>query len=670
MSYAFSTVVRQDEAVDELWAPKILDAEGRVAFDDADAEVRGFRADGMSVYRGGVDKRHRLLQIEGSPIAVHVTRSRLVAVCPAHRDRRSAGAASFRVGQLRWPWLGDVGYTAREGRLSANQVRLTALDGETREWVYVDFQLPASEDPRAAAQSILDAAVSARASVPDLPDGQRQELESLVLTPHDPKSRSFSMVKLPGTRRAAPETAGVPSMVNGHAHATAQPAAEPETERLAPAAGDGAAAPDARCSDCGHPAPAGARFCRLCGAPVEVAAAAPGPVAEPAPPVPEPAHRCTRCAQVAPAGARFCRACGGPVVAIAAPDPVPDEPRCPECAEPVREGQRFCRRCGHDIDAGEQPTRVLASPASAPAVPPAAAPAQSPAPRPAAPPGRPRRRRLAAAIGLAVVLIAAAGAGAFLLLREDSPGKRPERATKAGSAAARARDLPEVDTTPTATPAAVDDEAAAVPAATPAPADLAGMPAGRYVRLGSFRTQTRAQSEADRLQAAGIDAQVISSDEAEDMVPAFWVAVVGPFDTAREERRAIRAAKRAGVPDAFAGDLAGGPGTVEPEDLVGVFEGDLTQTHPKDSRQNKTFPATISFEGDGRGGTIVYDDIDCEGTLSLIGGPGPVLRYRESITTGRCTDGGTWHVKREGDELLATWWKSGDLGFVLGRLEG
>jgi hypothetical protein len=254
-----------------------------------------------------------------------------------------------------------------------------------------------------------------------------------------------------------------------------------------------------------------------------------------------------------------------------------------------------------------------------------------------------------------VLLLAGVGGAAYVL---TDPGDDSE-AEQAAQPAPAAAESPE----PAATAAATEE-----PVATVAPTGTA-FEAGRYARLGSFRTESRAQEVATDLQAKGLDAYPIASDDGKAMVPAFYVVVAGPLATAREERSVVRAAKRAGVKDAFVDDLEPAPDSADPAALGGEFSGTLRQNNPRVKRLNRDLGTVMSFAPDGQSATVTYDRPACEGTLTLADQRGSVLTYDESITSGRCPDGGSWHVRLEGERLQATWWRPDDYTFVLGRLE-
>ncbi len=151
MSYTFAALVERGD-VDETWFPRIVDTAGAVAWSDADGDRERFSATGLTVYHGRIQTSARQLHAEVE-LSVHVTRTRLVV---AGRQR---GDGKFLAGQLRWPWLADVGYREKSGRFGVNELRLVAMDGETGEWLFVDLELAKGDSARRAAEQVLAAAV-------------------------------------------------------------------------------------------------------------------------------------------------------------------------------------------------------------------------------------------------------------------------------------------------------------------------------------------------------------------------------------------------------------------------------------------------------------------------------------------------------------------------------
>jgi hypothetical protein len=293
VNYAFAAIVEQED-VDETWVPKIVDKAGTVAWKAADGEVTGFVASGMTVYRGQIDSRHRLLHVENVEIKVFVSRARVVAVCrkydkgggwigglggmivlnsisKARAAVRSHG--KFLVGQMWWPWLADVGYTQKTGWSSTNKLRLVAQDGSTGQWIYVDLQLPKKANARALADAILRAATRQRAGCEDVDAEAREGLASLALPPFDPSAKRFAMVNLPAAEQALASTASLGDGVgdgHGDGHAELPAAAVAATRPSEPPVVVSAA-----CASCYAPLHPGARFCRQCGAAVDALTATP-----------------------------------------------------------------------------------------------------------------------------------------------------------------------------------------------------------------------------------------------------------------------------------------------------------------------------------------------------------------------------------------------------------
>ena len=390
---------------------------------------------------------------------------------------------------------------------------------------------------------------------------------------------------------------------------------------------------------------------------------------------------CPKCGAATFLGARFCRRCGSSL-ADAPPKPVYESTR-PIDGSPVIDAAEFVDVApvidtARAIDAAP-PTVVetISLAAAAPPLPPSravmasATEVQPPPPPPATavetrvepaaclpatrlPPGprpaRGRGRGLALVGGVAAIFAIAAG---VTYLARGSGGTA---ADASGQAAKRGTPTPSAATSPT-------------PTATLMP-ELASPSSGRFMRLGSFRYQSAAQREADALHAKGIDAQVIASDDAEGMFPAFFQVVEGPIAAAADERRALRAAKRAGVAGPFVSELTRATGgRPSPRDLTGDFSGSLQQNNAKVKRLNRKLATTMSFAPDGRSGTVSYGRPRCEGTLTRVPGRGRSFAFREQIDTGRCVSGGTWHMRLESGRLWATWWRPGDVTFVIGTLD-
>jgi Protein kinase domain/SPOR domain len=294
-----------------------------------------------------------------------------------------------------------------------------------------------------------------------------------------------------------------------------------------------------------------------------------------------------------------------------------------------------------------------------------------PSPPPAAPRepaadrgGSPWPRTLAAAVGILLTL-----ALVGLLVRgADGPAPAPS-ADAAATATERVATVERVRTV------TVAGRATTTTTAAPAPAVDAGVDqtfaAGDYVQLASFRTRADASAAADRLATrAGVQARVVDSDDVAQLVPDFYVVLAGPVDAA-EGARVIRDARAAGVTDGFVRALSADGSTAAPADLAGRFRGVLRQASTRTPALNKQIATVLSFSAGGRDGTVSYASPTCAGTLRFAGADGPVLRYREHITSGSCTDDGTWHVRRLASGRLGAVWRRADREyFVSGRLDG
>jgi hypothetical protein len=162
---------------------------------------------------------------------------------------------------------------------------------------------------------------------------------------------------------------------------------------------------------------------------------------------------------------------------------------------------------------------------------------------------------------------------------------------------------------------------------------------------------------------------VLDSDRTVGLLPAFFVVAAGPLAMSREEAQIARRAKRAGISGTLASDLAPARTELEPSLLAGSFSGSVNQVDPEVRRLNRERQMTFTFDAEGGEGTAVYGRPTCESNLTLTGSSGAALAYQEGVGSGRCGDGGTWFVKLEDGQLLATWWRSEGTTFRLGRLD-
>ena len=456
VNYAFAAIVEQED-VDETWVPKIIDKAGTVAWTAEDGEVTGFVASGMTVYRGQIDSRHRLLHVEKVEIKVFVSRARLVAVCrkydkgggwigglggmivlnsisKARAAVRSHG--KFLVGQMRWPWLADVGYTQKSGWSSTNKLRVVAQDGGTGQWIYVDLQLPKRANARELADAVLHTATLQRAAGEQLDAEDRQVLASLALPPFDPSAKRFAMVNVPAAKQALASTAFLGQSVRN---------------------GDGTEPPAPPTAVAEPPAP-----------PTAVADHRSPTVAEP--PAPEAplvvSPTCASCEAPLHPGARFCRQCGTPVDRAAAPSAVGDH-------TPTREDEPESTAATSRHVAAGAATALLAGaavrqPAPSTAQRPPAPLARATAPQ-ASPPQLSKGGRVGLLAALAVLVVAAGVAGGYFLVGDHQSAPK-QQAARAAAETRQTTTATEADQTNTPTA----DDQSTVSATTDTTTDARG----------------------------------------------------------------------------------------------------------------------------------------------------------------------------------------------------
>jgi len=75
---------------------------------------------------------------------------------------------------------------------------------------------------------------------------------------------------------------------------------------------------------------------------------------------------------------------------------------------------------------------------------------------------------------------------------------------------------------------------------------------GYIAQLGSFTTETAAQTKAAQLRDRGLSPLVLQSSGYAQLRPGYWVVYEGFFATLAQARAAADHAKSVGVPDAFA----------------------------------------------------------------------------------------------------------------------
>jgi SPOR domain len=277
-------------------------------------------------------------------------------------------------------------------------------------------------------------------------------------------------------------------------------------------------------------------------------------------------------------------------------DPDGGARHCTNCGQPLVASAAFCRSCGARYEAPRStPTETA---------PRTAGPASS---------GSPGRRRTAIWVAAAIILI---GAGAAVAILLSSGGGSPSTTVLVSSEGTTA-----TETTTIETSAGTTTEVADAPSAS-------SVEAGRYVQAGSFKTVSHAETERERLAAAGVDVRVVSSDGAEELYPGFQVLLGGPFEAGSEEAATIKALRHNGVPSAFARNLTPAAEISGPAETAGRWSGLLDRSsgeHP-----NLTGPLSVSLEMDagGRTGTLEFE-AGCRDELTLSERTATTLSYAQ-----------------------------------------
>ena len=198
-------------------------------------------------------------------------------------------------------------------------------------------------------------------------------------------------------------------------------------------------------------------------------------------------------------------------------------------------GGRVCRRCGHSLPESASFCRNCGARYEKPPA------TQSAVARPAPPPLAPtgdgdhvpaRRRPSGPLVFLAVaIMLTVAGIAAALLLSGSGASSTTTVLTSGGGSSRSGGSSPT--------------------GITPA----GSIEAGRYVQAGTFKFAADAEKERRRLADAGIDVEVVPSEEAQELYPGFQVLLGGPLRTGSAERSLLKKLHHDGVPSAFARPL-------------------------------------------------------------------------------------------------------------------
>lgn len=353
--------------------------------------------------------------------------------------------------------------------------------------------------------------------------------------------------------------------------------------------------------------------------------------------------RCVSCGAGLAPGSRFCRGCGAAMErttnAVAterfAEAAVGATAACTSCGRPVDPGAVFCRNCGIRLSQQQQQQQV------------------APPPIPAVSTEERGGRNVALVVGAVVACVLLGGSvagGVYLLTREDQPADViakapvPLEAPPASKPAASASEEPEPE----------PEAAERTPPQLEAAGTVSELNPGRYVQAGSFRSAEGAQREVERLRGYGIDATSVPAEWANELLPGFWVLIVGPLEAGNEEQLVLHQLTRANV-SGFGRDLTPSTELSGPAAAAGSWGGKVERSYFKGARRAATYWIEVVIAADGESGTIGYPERGCHGTLSLIEDAGYSLAYGESIDSGECPSGGVWHMRPTDAGLTAVW---------------
>jgi hypothetical protein len=313
--------------------------------------------------------------------------------------------------------------------------------------------------------------------------------------------------------------------------------------------------------------------------------------------------------------------------AVGPAPPAGGERVCQQCGHPLAVGAAFCRGCGarYMEPSAEQPT-------------------PQPPVAPTVADGHARGRRPSGAlVFLAVaIVLAVAGVAAALLLSGNGGSSTMTVVTRSGGAS---------------------DTGGASGAAATLPSGL--IEAGRYVQAGSFKFASDAEKERQRLASAGIDVEVVPSEEAQELYPGFQVLLSGPLHPGPEEATLLKSLHRNGVPSAFARPLTQAlPAPSYSKLALGTWTGQLEESSTSRPKLDRTLPVTFVTSANGKEGMLIFLDINCVAELQAEESAGPILRF------GRKSGcfAGSWLVRPSDDTLMLSLLPPDSDLIVLGEL--
>jgi hypothetical protein len=249
-----------------------------------------------------------------------------------------------------------------------------------------------------------------------------------------------------------------------------------------------------------------------------------------------------------------------------------------------------------------------------------------------------RRRHTAIWAGAAIVLIGAGVAAAILLSSGGGSADTTVLVRDQSTTVTETNTTTEVSTIDSTT------ESTEAPLAD-------SVEAGRYVQAGTFRTVSHAELEQERLAAAGVDVQIVSSDGAEEFYPGLQVLLGGPFEAgSQEETSMVKELHGNGVPSAFAKDLTPALEIGAPDEIAGSWSGELDRSSGEHPNLEGPLPVNLELDSDGSSGTLVFEDDDgCREELTLDETTTTTLSYEQSRP---CVASGDLFVRPAGGELM------------------
>jgi hypothetical protein len=173
--------------------------------------------------------------------------------------------------------------------------------------------------------------------------------------------------------------------------------------------------------------------------------------------------------------------------------------------------------------------------------------------------------------------------------------------------------------------------------------------AGRYVQAGSFKTVAHAEEERERLAAAGIGVDVVSSDGAAEFYPGFQVLLAGPVTKPSQEQSVVEALRHNGVPSAFARNLTPAPRATGASEAAGRWTGTLERSSGEHPHLDGSLHVVLEIAPDGETGTL--EEGGCTENLTLSESGPATFSYAQ---TNPCVSGGELFVRPTPGQLMVS----------------